>query len=564
MAERISISLVAVTAMISSIAIVSCTCDPAAGEQSPLYLIQGADMTALDLYRHFRFSDKNKSMKYSSQFISECDSLAVNAEIATMCEELAEWHETVSFNYNEAICLLCRAIKIYDALKDNDAAATARLALAKIYFENGQYDKCLKPLTIAMKRFSKTGDRHKILEGTNLLGTIHYRCENYDKAYALFRETEKKARAENDSLILAISLNNIAAYDNNQRCDTLKARKLIRESITICCAMQDSLKLFTMLTNLANSYLSTGDHDKADRILAQMWTLAKNRKQTGTCHYMAGGIKYYNGDWDGCLEEMSSAMKYFKEGAELQQNIMDCMNVTWRAYAKKGDYENAYRTTEEYMRTGSNLDNISSQVFNQETKLLEERYNSEIIRKKYKIIISVISAVFVFILANVFSHIRYKKKEYAIKVQEAEIKSKKELMELKRMQQYSMDMTINAAADKLKKIMEKISSKTVLDELAEIRQDLTGYSHRLHDETRKYVPELQDEFQARLAKDWPDLTNNERRLCILLKMNMTTKEISSITKQSEHSIIIARSRLRHKFGITGSKMSLYGFLMKYD
>ena len=53
-------------------------------------------------------------------------------------------------------------------------------------------------------------------------------------------------------------------------------------------------------------------------------------------------------------------------------------------------------------------------------------------------------------------------------------------------------------------------------------------------------------------------------LCALLNMNMTTKEISEITRQSPHSINIARARLRSKFNLTGKTTSLQEFLSRYN
>ena len=46
-----------------------------------------------------------------------------------------------------------------------------------------------------------------------------------------------------------------------------------------------------------------------------------------------------------------------------------------------------------------------------------------------------------------------------------------------------------------------------------------------------------------------NLTSNDRRLCALIKLNMSTKDISSITYQSTQTIKVARYRLRKKLGV---------------
>ncbi len=56
-------------------------------------------------------------------------------------------------------------------------------------------------------------------------------------------------------------------------------------------------------------------------------------------------------------------------------------------------------------------------------------------------------------------------------------------------------------------------------------------------------------FQALTSKH-PDLTPTEKRLCMLLQMNLSSKEISEITMQSCQAIEMARHRLRAKFGLS--------------
>jgi tetratricopeptide (TPR) repeat protein/DNA-binding CsgD family transcriptional regulator len=67
-------------------------------------------------------------------------------------------------------------------------------------------------------------------------------------------------------------------------------------------------------------------------------------------------------------------------------------------------------------------------------------------------------------------------------------------------------------------------------------------------------------FYKELQQINPALTPNERRLCAFLKLNMSTKEISTITGQTPHSIKIARTRLRKKLNLTNTEQGLVEFL----
>ncbi len=53
-------------------------------------------------------------------------------------------------------------------------------------------------------------------------------------------------------------------------------------------------------------------------------------------------------------------------------------------------------------------------------------------------------------------------------------------------------------------------------------------------------------FYKALLEKHPDLTQNELKLCALLKLNLNTKEIATITQKNPHSIEAMRSRIRQK------------------
>jgi len=73
--------------------------------------------------------------------------------------------------------------------------------------------------------------------------------------------------------------------------------------------------------------------------------------------------------------------------------------------------------------------------------------------------------------------------------------------------------------------------------------------------------QVHEDFYARLNDHFPDLTPNEKKLCAFLLLNMTTKDISTITFQSAKSIQVARTRLRKKMGMTRDE-NLISFLQQ--
>jgi hypothetical protein len=74
--------------------------------------------------------------------------------------------------------------------------------------------------------------------------------------------------------------------------------------------------------------------------------------------------------------------------------------------------------------------------------------------------------------------------------------------------------------------------------------------------------EVHQDFNKNLLRDFPSLTPNELKLCAFLKLNMTTKDIETITYQSNNTITVARHRLRTKLGLSRDD-NLVTFLSKY-
>ena len=74
------------------------------------------------------------------------------------------------------------------------------------------------------------------------------------------------------------------------------------------------------------------------------------------------------------------------------------------------------------------------------------------------------------------------------------------------------------------------------------------------------ITKSNQDFFEKLSLNFPNLTQNELRLCALLKMNLNTKEIANLTFKNAQSVKVARSRLRKKLGLTHNKMAISVFL----
>ena len=89
-----------------------------------------------------------------------------------------------------------------------------------------------------------------------------------------------------------------------------------------------------------------------------------------------------------------------------------------------------------------------------------------------------------------------------------------------------------------------------------ISQNETGW-----DALKLRLNQVHTGFSERLTKNYPDLTPREIQLCSFLRLNLSSKEIASITFQKEQSVKQARFRLRKKLNIS-TETNLISFIAK--
>ncbi|MBK9290964.1 MAG: hypothetical protein IPM52_05000 [Bacteroidetes bacterium] len=82
---------------------------------------------------------------------------------------------------------------------------------------------------------------------------------------------------------------------------------------------------------------------------------------------------------------------------------------------------------------------------------------------------------------------------------------------------------------------------------------------KLFDET---FDQVHDDFLSRLKAQHPDLTPRELRLCALLRMNLSTKEIAPLMNISVRGVEIGRYRLRKKLNLERDE-NLIDYLIKF-
>ncbi len=135
----------------------------------------------------------------------------------------------------------------------------------------------------------------------------------------------------------------------------------------------------------------------------------------------------------------------------------------------------------------------------------------------------------------------------------------------------TMAMSIIRKNEFLSKLKEEIVKIKMVVQDNELRHKLNNLSlmisrdlslDRDRERFQMHISEQNSNFILRLTESYPSLTDNEKRLVSLLRLNLSSKEIASILNISPKSVEMNRYRLRKKLKVD-PKVSLTDFIRNY-
>jgi len=114
---------------------------------------------------------------------------------------------------------------------------------------------------------------------------------------------------------------------------------------------------------------------------------------------------------------------------------------------------------------------------------------------------------------------------------------------------YTKNMVINKVAKTLSKSIRTSDQTDVLlinEIIRELQQNMDETSWK---EFEYRFSRVHESFYKTLDVKYPDLTHAERKVCAMLKLDMSSKEIASITMTLPESVDTTRSHIRKKLGL---------------
>lgn len=415
-----------------------------------------------------------------------------------------------------------------------------------------------------------------------MIGYTYYTDQQYDnalqyieKSLEFFEQTEFKRP-------VAISLSTIGSIHYQKEEDEI-AKEYYLRALVIKEELKDSVIMTSDLKNLSNIYQNIGEFDSALVFLSRALEIDEKtgvtRKLIGSYGDMAKlHIKLQN--YDLALGFGNKALELSKEYNSYQQ-LRNSYEVLYRVYDEIGDKAKAL---DNYISYKTYSDSILNEV--SRNKLIEEQEKYESAKKEQEIellesenrlqktriiLVSIILGASLLVSVLVFLKIVFKKRnELELKEKDkllsdsqrklAEEELEKEKLKAEHVQKELTNYALHIAEKNnfLEQLKEQIYDIRFSPCRDEIRKELARIEMKIfqnvtineeREELQSKVDEVCSGFFLRLKSQFPELTENDKRLAVFLRLNLSSKDIASILNIEPKSVQQSRYRLRKKLDL---------------
>jgi tetratricopeptide (TPR) repeat protein len=504
------------------------------------------------------------------------ESLSDTARV-NLLTRLAEAHQYID---REQMRILGEeALEISEDIEYQKGIASAYNNLGTYYRLRGFYDKAIDYYFSALRIMEDIKDEKGIARCYNLIGILYYVLKNYDLSLEYYQKALEMNYQQNDKKWIAGNSNNVGMIYQEQN-EYEKALEFYMKSLEMNLQLGNKDWIANNYGNIGSLYQLMGN-EKSLEFFEKRLAINKERNSPS-------GIAFSNfliGNYHFTLGEPGDALPYLLRAYELADSIPDLLIQSQtsekisEAYQKLGEYRRALefeklnKIYEDSLKLADNTEKVTRlqmQYSHQENQEMQE-----LNYQKSKMIQTAVAVVLLSILSFtllILNRQRIRSKQIRLIQSKLEIENRLLQEELdfkeKMLQEnikYLLDINELLASTISKfntlKISSKPENRRVIKEVISILQ--SGINDDIWREFEVRFNQIHRDFYQKLNARFPDLTPNEKKLCAFLKLNMTTKEIASITSLSTKSIETARSRLRKKLNIENKSMSLSSFFENF-
>ena len=516
------------------------------------FMEQGKHADALDIFndlRHYLETIPKKSIGEQKSFSS------VLNIIGAIYEETGLW--------NEALELYMNSLQVCESIDYQSGKAKVYNNIGKLYYSRNQFTKAEELFNKAIVINSKLNIRSELFNNYNNLGGIYTQSHNPKKALQYVLIAMNQLDINRDFYDLSIIYANIGNLYQDMKNYPL-ALSYYQQAANVQTEKQFNIALIRSLLSMASLYQVMNNTGEATTCLKQAEIKAAQ------------------------LGNPSQRLLVLRESARLYMMIGN-YNKSSLIYARYVELSDSL----ESLNSLTKIEQIQSvyEIINKEkdNKILQQKIHlQQLAIERQRIVLFAALIIFLFLASFLFNLQRNRKKErkknelIAAQTQMLHQQEKNNMLQNEQTLKIELDYKnrqltsyalhiartnefITKTTQDLKQILLELKphEKNRADLIRQTLSDLHQYSAGNDwEEFRLYFEEVHQSFEKNLQATFPDLSPNDKKICALLKLGLSTKDIASITFRELRSVESARNRLRKKMGLSAD-INIHTFLSQF-
>ena len=465
--------------------------------------------------------------------------------------------------------------------KDTSRAIKNLIALSKLHGHNLNYGKSYDGYWTALLLAEKSQDhfsKSNIYIGLGMLYSYYKRStkalEYYEKSLEIRRSLFHKNLLHKD--FLTENYFTIASYYRGNR--DYKKVKTYLDSIKF---IKDSDPLLKKSYYLEAEYgflaFVNGQHDIAIEKLksAQVFFEKNSPSYLVMIHSFLGKVYYNKGDINKAEEHFKKSLNYAKKFKSHLANRIEVYKQLYKVSIKKNNHIEAIKYLEKEKELNYKIFDIKSpkndHLFEIKDKYRLEKEKQSRLLNEEKIknlesedriwflqsVLLVVVIVSLILFGLFFIHnirTKHKNEKALLKhKQDLELKRQENIIELKNreltesaLRIIEKDEFISNIKIKLKKQKDNIDVNVI----NRLLRSIQGNPKSNWAEFEARFTSINQSFYNNLKNRFPQLRQTDLKICALVKLNFTSKEMSKLIGISVDSVNTSRSRLRKKLGLS--------------
>jgi tetratricopeptide (TPR) repeat protein len=470
----------------------------------------------------------------------------------------------ISADYPKALERLDKALSVYKQLNITSKIAGCYLKIGSLYEETIEDSKALSFYSEAMNLYKHLNDRYGLSRSYQLMALVYFDQRKFKGAVDYTKKAITLADKNNKHRMAKLYLNLLLFYEGAEEYN--KALLLADSIFPALKEVNDFDNLGKAYLNLSILYTDIKDYKKAKESILN--AIYYDSKLENPFNYMYANIIlaqiYSNTDQiDSTISVLKKTLELNKQVNNIRIYYFAYLDI-YEAYEKQGNIRLAFEYFKKYTTFN---DSIVKEINNKKLLELQTQYEVGLKNEQIKLLvkdkqlagqkililgISLLAILIACLFIIVYKHRKAKEKQltYELEIKEAAYKIGTKHRELTYKaihisQQEQMLTHIKEQLEDFRTDNTRVK-ESVLELLSGINRQMKQNSL---EDFEKYFIEVHPEFYNNLNEKFAGLTQNELRICALLKLNLKSKQIADITGKSVRSIETTRTEIRKKMGL---------------